>query len=1056
MAHLNSLLQSALRPLQNTAPFSPLKSLLKKPTKSIFQNPEIHSVISIKLFSRVVFAATGGRGRGSGHLKQYKRGISVRKEGSTGVRKRSSEMDEEEPKDYNKKRMEGLDKAGPKQVKLKTRNINPVNTIAYVQILGTGMDTHDTSPSVLLFFDHQRFIFNAGEGIQRFFTEHKLKLSRLDHIFLTRVCSETAGGLPGLLLTMAGIGDNGMTVNMWGPSDLEYLLDAMRLFIPNSAVIHTHSFGPRHESEGSEVPQTSHGSISTQPIVLYKDELVQISAVLLLPSGVGRHHQEMEVGIEVSEGTNNDTGKNMESTPKRPRLGSEASSKIAGTAMKLQENYEPGDIAVVYICELPDIKGKFDPSKARALGLKPGPKYRELQLGKSVMSDTGDAMVHPSDVLGPSFPGPIVLFVDCPTISHFPDLLSAPVLSKFFTRMDDGYQNIQKHVSCFVHLSPSSVTKCPEYVEWMSKFVGAQHIMAGHELKNTGYPILKSSARLSTRLNFLCPQLFPVPGFRSLGVANTLEGASAQTSQDEDMMFHGFVLADNLLKFYLRPYARLGLDQSSVPSLPSASDIIGELVLEIPEIVDASKQIAQIWNSVPGEHNEYPNHTELHGPTFVEEPWITESTSISELELKVTNNGDAQKETQFKLPLGVNGCKGTEAIPMCLEGVSRDEMEIVFLGTGSSQPSKYRNVSSIFVNLFRKGGILLDCGEGTLAQLKRRFGVNGADDVIKSLKCIWISHIHADHHTGIARILSVRKHLLQNRSHESLLVIGPKPLRRFLNAYSRLEDLNMHFLDCRQTMKDSIDMYERIYADMQDEVGSGESSGSKQENSVVSNLVSLKTENREAPHSIQSQMQNYAQRLGVQDGTVLDLAGLHKLKKILSEAGIEVLHSVPVVHCREAFGVVLQAIRRKNNVNEIVPGWKLVYSGDTRPCKKLRDAAFGATVLIHEATFDDSMPEEAISKNHSLTKEAIEVGASAEAYRIILTHFSQRYPKIPVFDESYTDRTCIAFDLMTVNLADLPFVPKINSFLKLLFKNEMMAEESSEIDNMTENTAITL
>lgn len=32
-----------------------------------------------------------------------------------------------------------------------------------LQILGTGMDTQDTSPSVLLFFDKQRFIFNAGE-----------------------------------------------------------------------------------------------------------------------------------------------------------------------------------------------------------------------------------------------------------------------------------------------------------------------------------------------------------------------------------------------------------------------------------------------------------------------------------------------------------------------------------------------------------------------------------------------------------------------------------------------------------------------------------------------------------------------------------------------------------------------------------------------------------------------------------------------------------------------------------------------------------------------------
>ncbi|ONH94989.1 hypothetical protein PRUPE_7G044400 [Prunus persica] len=32
-----------------------------------------------------------------------------------------------------------------------------------LQLLGTGMDTQDTSPSVLLFFDKERFIFNAGE-----------------------------------------------------------------------------------------------------------------------------------------------------------------------------------------------------------------------------------------------------------------------------------------------------------------------------------------------------------------------------------------------------------------------------------------------------------------------------------------------------------------------------------------------------------------------------------------------------------------------------------------------------------------------------------------------------------------------------------------------------------------------------------------------------------------------------------------------------------------------------------------------------------------------------
>jgi len=36
------------------------------------------------------------------------------------------------------------------------------------QVLGLGTDTGDTTPSVLLFFDNLRFLFNVGEGFQRF------------------------------------------------------------------------------------------------------------------------------------------------------------------------------------------------------------------------------------------------------------------------------------------------------------------------------------------------------------------------------------------------------------------------------------------------------------------------------------------------------------------------------------------------------------------------------------------------------------------------------------------------------------------------------------------------------------------------------------------------------------------------------------------------------------------------------------------------------------------------------------------------------------------------
>lgn len=78
-------------------------------------------------------------------------------------------------------------------------------------------------------------------------------------------------------------------------------------------------------------------------------------------------------------------------------------------------------------------------------------------------------------------------------------------------------------------------------------------------------------------------------------------------------------------------------------------------------------------------------------------------------------------------------------------------MEVVFLGTGAAMPSKYRNVTSIYFNRFQRGGMLLDCGEGTFGQLTRRFGLAKVKDVVCGLACVWVSHIHADHHAGLPR-----------------------------------------------------------------------------------------------------------------------------------------------------------------------------------------------------------------------------------------------------------------------------------------------------------------
>lgn len=77
---------------------------------------------------------------------------------------------------------------------------------------------------------------------------------------------------------------------------------------------------------------------------------------------------------------------------------------------------------------------------------------------------------------------------------------------------------------------------------------------------------------------------------------------------------------------------------------------------------------------------------------------------------------------------------------------------------------------------------------------------------------------------------------------------------------------------------------------------------------------------------------------------------LNSLKRVLREAGLEGLVSFPVVHCPQAYGVVIKSSERVNSVGKMIEGWKVVYSGDTRPCPELTEASRGATILIHEVT----------------------------------------------------------------------------------------------------------
>ena len=267
-------------------------------------------------------------------------------------------------------------------------------------------------------------------------------------------------------------------------------------------------------------------------------------------------------------------------------------------------------------------------------------------------------------------------------------------------------------------------------------------------------------------------------------------------------------------------------------------------------------------------------------------------------------------------------------------------IDVIFLGTGGSLPTKERGLPSIAL---RRNGelILFDCGEGTQRQMMHTgLGFNRRTLIL-------VSHMHGDHILGLPGLLQTMSSLARDKP---LDLYGPKGLVSFLDLiYKPLG-------------------YPASYQIRAKEVGPGDevdrgdylvrTAPAKHDIPCIAYAIVEK----DRPGRFHPEK---AKRLGVPEGPLWG----------------ELQHGKPVK-------VDGKQVRPADVVDSPRPGLKVVYAIDTRPAEAVKELAKDADILIHDGGFAEERRPKAQEYYHSTAREAAQLAKASRVKRLALVHIS--------------------------------------------------------------------
>jgi ribonuclease Z len=272
-------------------------------------------------------------------------------------------------------------------------------------------------------------------------------------------------------------------------------------------------------------------------------------------------------------------------------------------------------------------------------------------------------------------------------------------------------------------------------------------------------------------------------------------------------------------------------------------------------------------------------------------------------------------------------------------------IRVIFLGTSGAIPTEKRGLPA---TLLKRGTelFLFDCGEGLQRQMiKAKIGFH------KRMK-VFLSHLHGDHVLGLPGLLQTMS--LMDRK-VKLEVYAPVGTKHFLECvaeslqYALTFPLEIHEIqDAGVACNETEYVIKAVWA-----------------NHVLPTLAYAFIE-KPRPGKFYPEK---ARAFGVPEGVLWS-----KLQ-----------HGEPVTLSDD------RIVAPEDVSGPLRRGRKIIYTGDTQPFKGFAKFASEADLLIHEATFDDTLSEKAVEDGHSTPRQAAIQAKKAKAKTLVLTHLSARY-----------------------------------------------------------------